>query len=151
MIGVFEEGMPALSVLLADLGGLSAATLATWMGVNRSTAHRWMRSGQAPRAVLLALYLAAPSYGHARAHNAIQHAQEGQRLSLALCEALRAEIAALRRELARVLALGDFGAANLPSFAPPSLAAAAALALDEVDGQGGAYGCCDQVAHRHSA
>ncbi|MDN3544667.1 hypothetical protein QWZ02_09425 [Kinneretia asaccharophila] len=107
--------MPALSALLADLGRPSAARLAASLGVSRATAHRWIAQDRAPRAVLLVLYLAAPSFGARSEAARVMHAQEGQRLAQALAEAHRREAEALRRELARVVALGDFGAANQPT------------------------------------
>ncbi|HEX2010430.1 MAG TPA: hypothetical protein VJN44_05760 [Roseateles sp.] len=44
------------------------------------------------------------------------HAQEGQRLALALANSIQRELKATRRELARVVSVGDFGSANAPSF-----------------------------------
>jgi len=117
--GVFPAQVPLLSSLLADLGGLSAARLAAVFGVSRSTAHRWIAQDRAPRSVVLALYLAAPSYGQREAQARVMHAQEGQRLAQALAEATAQQLEAVRRELARVLSLGDFGAANAPSFPLP--------------------------------
>ena len=114
--GGFPAGMPALSVLLADFLDPSPRWLAGVFGVSRSTAHRWLSADRAPRSVMLALYLAAPRYGQAEAANRVQHAEEGQRLQAALSAALRDKVTALERELARVVALGDFGAANAPSF-----------------------------------
>ncbi|WP_431257221.1 hypothetical protein ACQ86G_21550 [Roseateles chitinivorans] len=68
---------------------------------------------------MLALYLAAPSYGQREAANRVQHAEEGRRLALQLVDAMRCDRTALERELARLLVLGDFGAANTPSFSAP--------------------------------
>ena len=60
--------------------------------------------------------MCSPSFG-ARAEAArVMHAEEGQRLALAQVEAYRRELDALRRELARVVSLGDFGAANQPTM-----------------------------------
>ncbi len=113
--GVIPSSLPALSVLLEDLGSPSAARLAQVFAVSRATAHRWIAQDRAPRAVLLALFLAAPSYGHRCELARIEHAQEGARLAHALADAYRRELEALRREFARVVALGDFGAANQPT------------------------------------
>ncbi len=113
--GVIPSSVPALSVLLDDLGGLSAARLAQVFGVSRATAHRWRAQDRAPRAVLVALYLAAPSYGARSEQARVLHAQDGARLAHALADAYRRELEALRREFARVVALGDFGAANQPT------------------------------------
>jgi hypothetical protein len=120
--GVCPAGMPVLSVLLADFSCSSAASLAATFGVSRSTAHRWLKANQAPRSVMLALYLAAPSYGQREAHNRIEHAYEGRRLALQLADSLRAHTTALERELARMLAVADFGSANAPVYSAPTAA-----------------------------
>lgn len=115
--GLLPASLPALSVLLGDFSSPSAANLAAAFGVSRSTAHRWISTDRAPRAVLMALYLAAPRYGGREASQAVAHAQEGQRLAQSLADALKRENAQVRRELSRVLSLGEFGAANDPTLA----------------------------------
>lgn len=114
--GVIPAGMPALSALLADFFDPSPAALAATFKVSRSTAYRWIKADRAPRAVMLALYLAAPRYGQAEAFNRIQHAEEGRRLADQLSDGLRHRLTALERELARILAQADFGSANSPSY-----------------------------------
>lgn len=117
MLGVYLPAcLPALSVLLGEFFSPSAANLAAAFGVSRSTAHRWISTDRAPRAVLMALYLAAPRYGGREAAAHVLHAQEGQRLALALAESVRRELTSTRRELARVVSVGEFGSANSPSF-----------------------------------
>lgn len=128
--GVIPVYVPALSVLLADLSSPSAPRLARAFGVSRSTAYRWIKRDNAPRAVLLALYLAAPGYGGADTFNKVLHAQEGARLALGLADSMKRETEALRRELARVVNLGDFGAANEPTRVPLPLVAVRSAASD---------------------
>lgn len=116
----FPAGMPALSILLSDFYRPTAANLARTFGVSRSTAHRWIQADRAPRAVMLALYLAAPSYGQREAHARVMHAEEGRRLALQLVDGLQCERTALERELARMLSAADFGSANAPSYRAPT-------------------------------
>ncbi|MDN3923323.1 hypothetical protein [Roseateles violae] len=117
MLAVYlPQNLPKLSTLLRDFSSPSAANLGRAFGVSRSTAHRWISEDRAPLSVLMVLYLAAPSYGAAETHNRVQHAQEGQRLALALVDSLNRALDDLRREFGRVLAVGDFGAANAPSL-----------------------------------
>jgi hypothetical protein len=113
--GQLPPNLPALSALLADFYNPSSRMLARAFDVSRSTAWRWINRDKAPRAVLAALYLAAPSYGGVDTLNKVFHAEEGMRLQAALAHSLKRECDALRRELARVVAMGDFGAANDPA------------------------------------
>lgn len=103
--------MPALSLLLDDLGSPAPRLLALALGVRPSTLKRWITMDQAPRPVLLALWWLTRwglSTADAEAWNLAQ-------LRCAEAAAWRAEAQALRAELARVLAAGDFGCANDPS------------------------------------
>ena len=79
---------------------------------------RWQRTGRAPRAVELALHLVSRP-GLYEMHTAILRdlrAVDDWGL------AMQRENEALRRELARVVAAGDFGSANRPTFKPPAVA-----------------------------
>ncbi len=64
--------------------------------------------------MLAALYLAAPRFGAVDAHNRVLEAQNRQMLHWQLADCLKRENAALRHELARLVRLGHFGAANEP-------------------------------------
>lgn len=111
MLNRLPRQLPALPTMLADLGNPGAAVLARALGVTERTARRWLADGNAPRPALLALFWVTrwgQSEAHSEAHNsAAMHA--------GMVGCLQREIAALRRELARVLSLGEFGAANSPS------------------------------------
>lgn len=112
--------LPTFGQICNDLGNPSAPRLARALGVHARTVERW-RSGRtpAPRAVLLGLFWLT-SWGqselscelHNRAATYTGH-----------IEAARRENDALRRELARVLSAGEFGAANLPVYRPGVTAA----------------------------
>lgn len=104
--------LPTFRELVTDLGQPSASVLAAALGVHVGTVHRWAAADAAPRAAMLALYWLS------RPGQAALNAELHQRAMLytAHLESLRAENARLRRELARLLALGDFGSANAPSW-----------------------------------
>ena len=108
--------LPALSVLLMDYPDPSARRLSRYFGVSRSTAHRWLQEDRAPRAVLAALYLAGPRFGGAETYNKVLHAEYRESLHAALARSLRNEVESLRHELARVVSMADFGAANEPTL-----------------------------------
>lgn len=76
------------------------------------TVRRWIRAGHAPRSVLMALHRVSRA-GQYELHAAILRdlrAVDDWGLSM------QRDNEALRRELARVLAAGDFGSANAPSL-----------------------------------
>lgn len=101
---------PALPDLLADLGHPSTPTVARALGVTPRTVHRWTAAGHAPRPVELALYWVTP-YGWDHIECEARRRLDDWR---GLADARLRETESLRRELARVLAVGDFGSANQP-------------------------------------
>jgi hypothetical protein len=112
MLHTAPRHLPALSLMLDDIGNPKPAALAKTLGVAERTVFRWLADDDAPRAVLLALYWLT-TWGRgavdAQATNdARQYAQ--------LADAYRSENERLRAELARVLAAGDFGTANAPTM-----------------------------------
>lgn len=108
MLNRLPKHPPALSALLEDLGNPKPEALARAMGVSVSSVNRWRAADDAPRPVLMALFWLT-SYGF----NAIDcEAHNARQLAVAQADVLKRENAALRRELARLLAIGDFGAAN---------------------------------------
>lgn len=112
MLNRLPRQLPALSVLLDDLGHPPAEALGRALGVTPRTVRRWIADDQAPRPAALALFwvtrwgLAA---AHAEAHNAAT-------MHAAHARCLQTEVDRLRAELARVLALADTGAANVASL-----------------------------------
>ncbi len=88
---------PPLSLILADIGQPSPATLAKALGVSERTARRWIASDRAPLVARLALW-PLTRWGHsaASAHHAnaatLAHlqAQNAQQLAAALAEKVSA-------------------------------------------------------------
>lgn len=113
-----NQVLPSLPAMVADLGNPSAGQIAEALGVDRSTVSGWLRRGTAPRPAMLALFWAT-SWGtsalDADLFNAAQTAQ-AHRLAQA------SEVERLRRQLARVVSLADFGTANAPLFDAPTVA-----------------------------
>ena len=101
-----------LATMLADLGQPSSATLGRALGVTDRTARRWIATGQAPRAAMLAIFWVT-RWGSSQIS---AHAENGAAIAHQLARALGDENKALRVDLARVLALGDTGASNAPSW-----------------------------------
>ena len=100
--------LPALSIILADICSPSPAALAQALDVHPRTVARWLAADEAPRAVGLALWPLT------RWGMSASDALHFNRAELADVRRLVAEqdLELLRRELARVLAAGDFGCAN---------------------------------------
>lgn len=106
--------VPALSVLLQDLGDPAPAAWAASLGISERTAWRWLRADEAPRCALLALYWVTrwgASQVDCEAYNRAQ-------LALAQLQACRGEIDALRARLALLESIGEFGTANAPTLVP---------------------------------
>lgn len=112
MLNLLPRQLPTFPTMLADLGNPPASALARALGVTDRTARRWVADEHAPRPVLLALFWITrwgQSEVACEAHNsAVMHA--------GMVGCLQREIKALRRELARVVGLGEFGCANSPSI-----------------------------------
>lgn len=106
--------MPALSTMLADLGHPSTATLARWLDVTPRTAARWVAADHAPRAASLALFWCT-RWGLSELECAAVN--DSARLA-SMVDAMGCQVVALQRELARVVAAGDFGSANAPTARP---------------------------------
>ncbi|MGM9480296.1 hypothetical protein ACS5PN_03790 [Roseateles sp. NT4] len=89
--------------------------MARALGVHPRTVERW-RAGRspAPRSVLLGLFWLT-SWGQSELDCELHNRATAYTGHI---EAARRENDALRRELARVLAAGDFGSANRPTLQP---------------------------------
>ena len=107
--------------MLADLGNPPAGRIAGALGVSVRTVQRWIRRDQAPRPVMQGIFWLT-SWGRSRIYC---DADYTVRIRRSLAESYRREADALRRELARVVALGDFGSANAPTVAPLPVTVAA--------------------------
>lgn len=101
---------PPLPVLLDDLLTRDLAAIAGHLGISTATLRRYKQAGQAPRAVLLALFYES-RYGHSLIAST---AVNGHAIERSWRQALERENAGLRVRIARLEAIGDFGAANQP-------------------------------------
>ena len=126
---------PALSLMLDDLGRPQLKRLAKLLDVHPRTLRRWIDRDHAPRPVLLALYWLT-SWGrqdvHLSAHN-------DAKFYAGYVRCLNDEVRALRRELARLLALGHFDSANDPLQQHVSAADIAQVRAEQA-AQGGGVG-----------
>jgi hypothetical protein len=105
---------PPLSYLLDDIFERDQSKVAAHLGVTPATLKRWQRQDNAPRAALLALFYESRwgySLLYTTAHNEAMFSRQE-------CDALKRKNAALLLRIARLEALGDFGAANAPAFQP---------------------------------
>lgn len=103
--------------MLADIGNPSARELARALDLHHATTARYLAAGDAPLSVLLCLFWVT-RWGRSRVDcNAVNDA----RIQAEEARFLRADVRRLERELARVLAAGDFGSANAPTFTAPRL------------------------------
>jgi len=110
-LGHAPKSLPIWQTILADLGNPHPAAVAKVLGLGARTVYRYNRDGQAPRHVCLALYWLT-RWGRSEVEAA---AVNDCRLAVAYANAMEAEVRRLRTELARVLAVGDFGSANEPT------------------------------------
>lgn len=101
--------LPPFSTLAHDLA-MPAPELAAWLGVSLRTLQRWAADDDAPRAALVAMWLAS-SWGMSAADSDRQQAAQ---TALQLADALRRERDALRAEVDRLAPLARAGAANEP-------------------------------------
>lgn len=109
-IGHAPRSLPVWQSILDDLGNPHPAAVAKVLGLGARTVYRYNRDGQAPRHVCLALFWLT-RWGRSEVHcQAVNDCQ----LATAHAAALEREVRRLRTELARVLAVADFGSANEP-------------------------------------
>lgn len=109
-LALLPRHTPQLDMMLDDIGAPGAAELAKALGVSPRTAARWQKTGEAPRAVMLALYYVTRwgrSDVHCQAHNDAR-----QQAALAFC--LKTELDKANARLASLGQIGDFGSANDP-------------------------------------
>jgi hypothetical protein len=112
MLNRLPTQTPPLADMLADLGGPSAPDLARALDVHPRTVARWLADDQAPRTACLSVWWLT-RWGFSAVDCELWNAAQ---LAFSERDAWRSEVASLRRELARVVALGDFGrAANDPT------------------------------------
>lgn len=109
-LALLPRHLPALSLMLQDIGNPSAPAIAKALGVNESTVYRWKAEDKAPRAALLALYYAT-SWGQSDVNC---QAENDAQLYFGYVAALRAELAQANAKLERLGQIGEFGSANDP-------------------------------------
>lgn len=114
-IGQAPRALPIWQAILEDLGSPHPAAVAKLLGLGARTVYRYNREGQAPRHVCLALFWLTRWGRSAVYEQAVADCQ----VAVAYAGALEAEVSRLRTELARVLAVGDFGSANAPTVNEP--------------------------------
>ena len=101
---------PPFSVLLDDLPTRCRRSIARYLGISQATLARWVRHENAPRLAHLALFWES-RWGLSVLDCEIENRQ---RLAAGMIGALERENAALRAQLARLVALGQLGSANDP-------------------------------------
>lgn len=102
--------LPALSLILADIGQPTPAQLGQALGVSPASARRWVQQDSAPRPVALALWWLTRwgmSVIECEAVNAAA-------INAGLVRSLQDDLARSRAQLAHLVNLADFGAANDP-------------------------------------
>lgn len=111
MLNRLPRHTPTLPELLNALGGPPDREVARVFGVTVTTIRRWKKHG-APRPVLFSLHWLTPAGQHDLHVDLVNEL----RLHAGMSRALRDEVAELRRTVARLCAIGDFGAANDPGL-----------------------------------
>jgi hypothetical protein len=102
--------LPPLAVVLADIGNPSTADLAAVLDVDVRTIQRWIADDKMPRAAHLALFWLT-RWGRSIVDT---RAVNDARLYASLARSRDDELRQLRGQLARLLAIADFGSANDP-------------------------------------
>lgn len=105
------RALPIWQTILDDLGNPHPAHVAKVLGVGVRTVYRWNRDQEAPRVVCLALFWLT-RWGRSQVDCA---AFNDCQLAVQYANALESEVRQLRAQLAHVLSVGEFGAANEPT------------------------------------
>lgn len=108
--------VPALSLILENLGDPSPSVVAKALGVHFRTVERWKREGRAPRPALLALYYST-TWGRSDVNC---QAENDASMYFAYAASLRAELDEAKAQLARLGQVGEFGSANDPAQGVPT-------------------------------
>lgn len=114
MLTRIPSQLPSLGHILADLGSPTPAQLGRALDVPARTASAWIAERRAPPLAAMHSLFWVSRWGQS-----VAHCDAVNELAIwrALASARADEAQRLRAELARVLALGDFGAANSPTLA----------------------------------
>jgi transcriptional regulator with XRE-family HTH domain len=105
--------LPPFLVLYDDLRsvGASPEAVAKYLGVSLSTVYRWLAGAEPPRPSVLALYWIS-KWGLSAIDAELSNTA---RLAQAMADARAREVRELHAVIARISALGSFGAANDPT------------------------------------
>lgn len=101
---------PHISTLLDDLPTRCPRLISKFLGISPATLARWRRTGNAPRLAHLALFWES-RWGIQTIELDVHN---WRHVHLAYIRSLERENEALRAKLARLVAMGSFGAANDP-------------------------------------
>lgn len=110
MLRRLPQSMPALSIMLQDIGNPNTQQLAAAFKVHVRSVQRWISEDKAPQAVLMAIFWITrwgASAADANAHNDAV-------MSTVLANSREAEVTMLQAQIAHVERLADFGSANDP-------------------------------------
>jgi hypothetical protein len=107
--------VPIWPLLLDDLGNPPSARVAKVLGVSLRTVRRWNKAQRAPRVACLALFWLT-RWGRSQID---AQAVNDCMVAVSYATGLESQVRALQTELAHVLAIGEFGAANDPAEIPP--------------------------------
>lgn len=116
--------LPAVDLLLEDLGDPTAADLAAGLGCSVRSVWRWRESGTWPRCAHLALFFAS-RYGWSVVDSDARYSVQ---LARGLAASLRAERDQVAAQLEAVQRLAATGAANVPVLRPGAVTARPRLA-----------------------
>lgn len=125
--------LPIWPLLLDDLGNPPSTRIARVLGVGVRTVRRWNKAQRAPRVACLALFWLT-RWGRSQVD---AQAVNDCMVAVSYATGLESEVRALRVELAHVLAIGEFGAANDPASIPPLPRSVSADILGARSTQGG--------------
>lgn len=102
--------LPALDLMLHDLGDPAPLVLANALGVSVRSVYGWRSRNEAPRCPSLVLFWAS-RWGQSEA---VTTAQNGEMWARGQVQALRREVLELRRQVAYLQRVGTFASANAP-------------------------------------
>lgn len=103
--------LPPFSTLLDDMGASDAA-LCKHLDINERTLRRWRADDHAPRPVALALFYET-RWGRSAVNT---RAENDARMFAGLARCYERQNATLSTRVARLETIGEFGAANAPTF-----------------------------------
>lgn len=114
MLHLIPGQLPSWRTLLADLGDPPSEDVGRVLGYSAQTVGRWRRDDAAPRCAALALFWLTRWGRSAVDCQAVNDARQ----AWGMVGCLQRENAMLRARIARLEAIGEFGAANAPYLDP---------------------------------